>query len=127
MKRDHVKKRNGHLSEKNVLTKLKDRYYQDKKKNIIKKMEESLEVSRFKQLNEHICSSKSNQCYNFFKNNVDLFKKYQKGYLDSMKQWKGNKPLDIIISWLKKKDENLLVADYGCGKAILAQSVPQVL
>lgn len=43
------------------------------------------------------------------------------------KQTEGwpQQPVDAAIAWLKARDPALVVADFGCGEARLASSVPQ--
>jgi len=36
-------------------------------------------------------------------------------------------PIDVAISWLKKKSPEWVAADFGCGDAQLASSVPQTM
>lgn len=36
-------------------------------------------------------------------------------------------PIDLAISWLKKKSPAWVAADFGCGDAQLARSVPQTV
>jgi ribosomal RNA-processing protein 8 len=36
-------------------------------------------------------------------------------------------PVDAAIRWLKRQDAGLTVADFGCGDARLAASVPQAV
>ncbi len=36
-------------------------------------------------------------------------------------------PIDLAISWLKKKSPEWVAADFGCGDAQLASSVPQTV
>ena len=38
-------------------------------------------------------------------------------------KWPKN-PVDIIINYLRAKPKNLTIADFGCGEAKIAQSIP---
>ena len=39
-----------------------------------------------------------------------------------MSNW-PQQPVNVIIDWLKKKSPSLVVADFGCGDALIAKSV----
>ena len=43
-----------------------------------------------------------------------------------MNKWPSN-PLDLIINWIRAQPSTLRVADFGCGEARLAKSVPNTV
>ncbi|KAL4372366.1 hypothetical protein AHAS_Ahas06G0258600 [Arachis hypogaea] len=43
-------------------------------------------------------------------------------YKMQMSNW-PQQPVNVIIDWLKKKSPSLVVADFGCGDALIAKSV----
>lgn len=49
----------------------------------------------------------------------------KRGYSQQMKSW-PKLPVEVAISWLKKKPRSWKVADFGCGDARLEKGVPQV-
>lgn len=49
-------------------------------------------------------------------------KKYHRGFREQVEKWPVH-PLDIIIDWLRKYPQ-ARVADFGCGEARLAATVP---
>ncbi len=49
---------------------------------------------------------------------------YHDGFASQVKRWPVN-PLDIIIKRIKSLPQECVVADFGCGEAVLAASVPQ--
>lgn len=51
---------------------------------------------------------------------------YYRDYNQQMKGW-PILPVDVAVSWLRKKPKNWRVADFGCGEARLEKSVSQVL
>ncbi|MCL4146318.1 UNVERIFIED_CONTAM: hypothetical protein GTU68_045520 [Idotea baltica] len=59
-----------------------------------------------------------------FENDPNAFKIYHAGFNTQVEQWPVN-PVDVIVSWLKKKPKNWVVADFGCGEAVLAKSINQ--
>ena len=52
----------------------------------------------------------------------DAFRAYHDGFQQQVTKWPLN-PLDVIIDYIKKRPASLVVADFGCGEARLAQSV----
>lgn len=113
-----------------------------------------LKASRFRFLNEQMYSNDSSQSKKYFQDDPQAFYAYHEGYKQQVERWPLN-PVDVIIesiqkmygefihfnfckwkmfkrswgieftnySWCRSKD--LVVADFGCGEAKLADSVPQ--
>ena len=48
------------------------------------------------------------------------------GFREQIQHWPVQ-PIDLAIAWLKKKDSSWVAADFGCGDAQLASSVPQTV
>ncbi len=48
---------------------------------------------------------------------------YHKGFREQVAKWPRN-PLDEMIEWVQKQPRDRVVADFGCGEARLAASVP---
>ncbi|XP_077272176.1 uncharacterized protein LOC143902865 [Temnothorax americanus] len=82
-----------------------------------------LRASRFRFINEILYSNDSSQSKNYFKTDPDAFMAYHAGYKQQLEQWAVN-PLDVIISSIKKLSTDNVIADFGCGEARLAASVP---
>jgi ribosomal RNA-processing protein 8 len=62
-----------------------------------------------------------------FQSNPEVFKTYHDSYKKQMESWPRN-PLDQIIRWVKKKlPKDKQIADFGCGEARLALSVPNTV
>ncbi|XP_021928924.1 ribosomal RNA-processing protein 8 isoform X2 [Zootermopsis nevadensis] len=87
------------------------------------RMMKRLQASRFRYLNEQLYTSNGKNAKKYFEAEPEAFEAYHKGYQQQVQQWPIN-PLDIIITALKKKSSKLLVADFGCGDAHLAHSIP---
>lgn len=83
-----------------------------------------LKASRFRYLNETLYNNSSTESKKYFKEDPDSFKAYHDGYKQQVLQWPLN-PLDVIIESVKNMPENHIIADFGCGEALLATSVPQ--
>ena len=48
------------------------------------------------------------------------------GFREQTQHWPVQ-PIDLAIAWLKKKSPTWVAADFGCGDAQLASSVPQTV
>jgi ribosomal RNA-processing protein 8 len=83
---------------------------------------EKLNASRFRYLNEMLYKNTSNENFSYFKEDSDAFKVYHQGFEAQAQKWPIN-PLDEIIKSIKAKSIKLIIADFGCGTARLAQSV----
>jgi len=98
-----------------------------------------LKASRFRYLNELLYTqvriswegvfksffqpgSKSNK---MFRADRPAFKTYHEGYMDQLAKWPSD-PLEPIVIALMKRSDSPIVADFGCGEARLAQSVPHL-
>ncbi|XP_029680612.1 ribosomal RNA-processing protein 8 [Formica exsecta] len=87
------------------------------------RMMAQLRASRFRFINETLYNNESFQSKQYFKEDPDAFKAYHDGYKQQLEQWPVN-PLDVIISSIKKMPTDNVIADFGCGEALLAASVP---
>jgi len=90
------------------------------------KMEEKLEGSRFRWINEKLYSNSTLKAEELFRENPSLFEDYHTGYRTQVAEWPLN-PLVIIVKFLKSKPHHWVVADFGCGDAVLAQAVKQTV
>ncbi|KAM0678758.1 25S rRNA (adenine645-N1)-methyltransferase [Binucleata daphniae] len=77
------------------------------------KLEEQLQPSIFRIMNEKMYKSKKKQ------HKFD-YEAYHTGYKMQVGKWPMN-PLDVIIKYLKNKD--CVIADFGCGEAKLEQAL----
>merc|ERR1712002_183944 len=78
--------------------------------------------SRFRYINEQLYTTNSIGAQALFKNDPEAFQVYHQGFVSQVKKWPIN-PLDKIIHWIKSKPQKLVIADFGCGEAFLAQNV----
>jgi len=103
---------------------------------------ERLTSSRFRELNEDLYTHSSQHSFKHFTENPDLFEQYHIGFRKQVKEWPVN-PVDVIykkiLNWWRRqqsqddkgvkkngkkgmKNKNkLVVADFGCGDAKLAE------
>lgn len=89
------------------------------------RMLNQLKAARFRFINEQLYTSDVNDAQEIFKEDPGSFEAYHSGYKQQVRQWPVN-PLDIIIKSLqaRAKSGKLIVADFGCGEAQLALSLP---
>ncbi|KAG5176320.1 methyltransferase-domain-containing protein [Tribonema minus] len=85
-------------------------------------MKRKLEGARFRMLNEDLYTKHSTLSFSQFSEEPDLFDIYHRGFREQVEKWPVH-PLDVIIRWLKKYPK-AVIADFGCGEARLAQTVP---
>ncbi|XP_076055001.1 uncharacterized protein LOC143033440 isoform X2 [Oratosquilla oratoria] len=88
------------------------------------KMEQQLNAARFRFLNEKLYSVAGSEAQEIFKKDPESFQIYHSGYQQQVSKWPIS-PLDLIINDIKDRPSNLVVADFGCGEARLARSIPQ--
>ena len=92
---------------------------------------ERLTSSRFRELNEDLYTKPSSDSFKQFTERPELFDQYHVGFRKQAKEWPVN-PVDVIYkkivsTWKKEaqgnesKRENVVVADFGCGDAKLAE------
>uniref|UniRef100_UPI00358E38A2 ribosomal RNA-processing protein 8 isoform X1 n=2 Tax=Myxine glutinosa TaxID=7769 RepID=UPI00358E38A2 len=87
------------------------------------KAEARLRAARFRMLNETLYKSRGCESKDIFQCDPEAFRDYHEGYLESMKNWPFD-PLNRIVNYVKHGPSHLRVADFGCGDARLARSVP---
>ncbi|XP_036138325.1 ribosomal RNA-processing protein 8 isoform X1 [Monomorium pharaonis] len=90
------------------------------------RMMTQLRASRFRFINELLYTNNSSLSKRYFKEDPDSFLAYHAGYKQQLEQWAVN-PLDVIISSIKKLPVDNVIADFGCGEARLATSVPHTV
>lgn len=108
---------------------------------------ERLTSSRFRELNEELYTHSSQHSFKHFTDNPELFEQYHIGFRKQVKEWPVN-PVDVIykkiLNWWRRqqnqddkeakkngkrgmKNKNkLVVADFGCGDAKLAERLLSV-
>jgi ribosomal RNA-processing protein 8 len=90
------------------------------------KLVDKLKGSRFRYLNELMYSSKGSDAVKLFKEDPAAFTAYHEGYRHQISKWPMN-PLQRIIKSFKKLPKNHVVADFGCGDAMLSKSIPNTV
>ncbi|KAJ3675289.1 hypothetical protein LUZ60_004331 [Juncus effusus] len=90
--------------------------------SFLDKMRARLSGGHFRMLNEKLYTCSGKEAFNYFNDDPDLFNVYHTGYKEQMSHW-PEQPVNIIIKWLKSRNSNLTVADFGCGDARIAKTV----
>ena len=90
------------------------------------KMSGKLAGSRFRMINEQMYTSTSSEARVMFERDPELFGVYHKGFSTQVSKW-GVNPLDQVIAYVQSLPSNTIVADFGCGEARLARSVPHTV
>ncbi|XP_043672952.1 ribosomal RNA-processing protein 8 [Vespula pensylvanica] len=119
--------KNVQLLREMLATKEKSEVKQKKIKEILplrERMMMKLKASRFRYLNETLYNNTSIQSKKYFKEDPDSFIAYHDGYKQQVAQWPLN-PLDVIIASIKNMPNDYIIADFGCGEAMLATSIQQ--
>ncbi|KAI8374860.1 methyltransferase-domain-containing protein [Blakeslea trispora] len=87
-----------------------------------RKMKEKLSGARFRWLNEQLYTTPGNKSFSLFQEKPELFDEYHEGFRHQVESWPVN-PVDVIIQQLKSMPKNTVIADLGCGDAMIAQSL----
>ena len=88
------------------------------------KMSSQLEGSHFRMINQKLYTSTGKDAKLMFDSEPELFEVYHRGFSTQVSKWPLN-PLNRIIDHIRTLPESLVVCDFGCGEARLAESVQQ--
>ena len=95
------------------------------------KLQESFKArlsgSRFRILNEDLYTTTSEQSFEKFSKNPELFEQYHEGFRHQVESWPVN-PVDVIVGWLSSnyRKKTCTVGDFGCGDAQLAKDLLKI-
>ena len=89
-----------------------------------------LSGSRFRILNEELYTTASDESYQRFSTNPELFEQYHEGFRHQVESWPVN-PVDVCVRWIigkqqgksNKSKKPCVIADFGCGDAQLAKDL----
>ena len=111
---------------KSSQNKNKPQTHNNNKYKLEEKIENNLEDTKFRILNEKLYKSSSKDALEYFQSNKEDFITYHKGFSTQAKKWPTN-PNDIILKTLQlPKYKNMIIADIGCGEGKIAKKlVPQ--
>ncbi|KDO33492.1 hypothetical protein SPRG_02300 [Saprolegnia parasitica CBS 223.65] len=88
-------------------------------------MKRRLEGGKFRMLNEQLYTTTGGEAFEEFQAEPELFDTYHEGFREMAEKWPLN-PLDTFINYVKAHPK-AVVADFGCGDARLAASVPNTV
>ncbi|XP_035894260.1 ribosomal RNA-processing protein 8 [Anopheles stephensi] len=91
--------------------------------NLRDKLVDRLKGSRFRFINEQLYKIPGKEAKKLFQEDPASFDAYHEGYRQQVEQWPMN-PLNRMIKCILKLPKDTIVADFGCGDAKLAASVP---
>ncbi|KAM8975643.1 ribosomal RNA-processing protein 8 [Pelodytes ibericus] len=95
---------------------------EDRSATLRSRMEQRLSSARFRYINQQLYTSDSDTAHNLFHNDPEAFTLYHSGFSQQVQRWPVN-PIMDIIKYVKNRPASLVVADFGCGDALLARSV----
>ncbi|RDX76736.1 Ribosomal RNA-processing protein 8, partial [Mucuna pruriens] len=81
-----------------------------------------LSGGHFRMINEKLYTCTGKEALDYFQEEPSLFNLYHAGYKTQMSNW-PEQPVNVIIKWLKKQGPSFVVADFGCGEALISKSV----
>ena len=94
------------------------------KMSLVEKMKAKLSGGQFRMLNEALYTTTGSDALRMVKASPGTFGAYHAGFREQTKEW-PTRPVDVIMKYLKTQPKSLVVADFGCGDAELAQRVKQ--
>lgn len=88
------------------------------------RMRAKLEGAKFRMINEELYTSSGSAAFSRYQADPALFEIYHRGYREQVAKWPEN-PLTAILAWLSTRPAPaIVVADFGCGDAVLARDAP---
>ncbi|GFR61963.1 ribosomal RNA-processing protein 8 [Elysia marginata] len=96
----------------------------DKASTLGNQAQEKLNAARFRYINEQLYTCQGREALQLFREDREAFEVYHTGFENQASKWPVN-PVNVLIKQIKDKSPNLVIADFGCGDAKLAQAVPQ--
>lgn len=93
-----------------------------KSSNFLEKMRARLSGGHFRMINEKLYTCTGKEALDYFQEDPSLFNLYHTGYKTQMSSW-PEQPVNVIIKWLRKQNPSFVVADFGCGEALIAKTV----
>ena len=93
-----------------------------RQKTLRSRMASKMDGARFRWLNEQLYTTTGEEAKTMFEEDPTLFQVYHQGFATQVSKWPVN-PLERVIDYVKSLPSSLVIADFGCGEARLAQSV----
>jgi len=89
---------------------------------LLSKMQQKLQGAQFRWLNEKLYTCSGNQAFQLMQNTPENFGEYHAGFRSQTQHWPVQ-PIEKAIQWVRRLPGDAIVADFGCGDAMLAESV----
>ena len=105
---------------------ISEKKFKTKKTALHSRMASKMEGARFRWINEQLYTTTGHKAKQMFDEDPSLFDVYHAGFATQVSKWPLN-PLDKIITHVKSLQPTTVIADFGCGEARLAQSVPHTV
>jgi ribosomal RNA-processing protein 8 len=86
------------------------------------KFAKKLDGARFRIINERLYTCSGSDALKEFSQDPSLFDIYHSGFRAQVTDWPVN-PLDLAVDFIQRRFPNEVVADMGCGDAMLARRV----
>lgn len=96
------------------------------REKLTKKMTGKMDAAHFRWINEQLYTVTGGQAKDMFDEDPNLFEVYHKGFTTQTIKWPTN-PVDRVIAYVRTLPSSYVIADFGCGEAKLAQSVPNTV
>ncbi|CAI2175472.1 12402_t:CDS:2 [Funneliformis geosporum] len=94
-----------------------------KQKGNLDKMKKKLSEGKFRWINEQLYTTTGSKALEMFQKDPHLFDEYHDGFRSAVESWPDN-PVDILLSYLKQKSKEIVVADLGCGEGKIGLEAP---
>lgn len=89
------------------------------------RMKTKLQGAQFRWLNERLYTCTGEEALRMMRDEPEKFELYHEGFRAQAEKWPTN-PLDTYIRFARR-NPGLVIGDFGCGDARLAESVPNVV
>lgn len=83
-------------------------------------------VGKLSVMNQQINCDSSMQTHQRFSNNPNEWHNYQAVYRQTRQEWEVI-PYQEAIKWCQSRPPNLIIGDFGCGEAMVAQQLPNTV
>ena len=90
------------------------------------KLQKKMDASQFRHINEKLYTTTGKEAMEMFSKKPELFEIYHRGFTSQVEKWEVN-PVDRIIDRITKRGVDQVVADFGCGDAKIAQTLPNAV
>ncbi|MCP9265982.1 Ribosomal RNA-processing protein 8 [Dirofilaria immitis] len=106
--------------------KVRKKLLRKRKRRLRRRRRGKIDSSLFRYINEQLYTMNSAEAMKLFQKEPEAFELYHKGYQKQVRKWPYN-PIHIIIQWIRSlKRDSLVIADLGCGNAMIAKTLSHI-